>query len=387
MIKQQLSNLGLYLFFTFFTVLSSAGEANFSRTFFDLQISIEGTDGRPVIERTYNSLVKQKGLFGVGWCSNLETTLFFSDDYIYFSECGFGEEEAFKRTKNRNIFTSVKTPLRKVHFEKDTYTLSDSGKTRFKFNYQGYIIQEQRATGEVLNFEYGENKLIKNIKLVPGGIISVSYNTGKIKVLTQLHDIQYVLKEGRLAEILENGKLSKKYNYNKSGTMLSYMENDQISVVQGKRMPAAIKKAESNVSKGSNGLIEEVNLNGKITKYFWNNDKIVKVIEEDPLLQKQKVLEFSYDNLGRSKQAIVTENNVIKLISYNYDETNQLSEIIIDQQKISVKRSKANLQLTKLISEKEQYNFLLPDSSQNSDNLLSLYEQALVILTKIEVAN
>lgn len=385
--KQLLSKLLQFTIFVFLGTFCFAAETNFSRTFFDLQISLDGTDGRPVIERTYNSLVKQKGLFGAGWCSNLETTVFFSDDYIYFSECGFGEEETFKRTKDRKVFVSARTPLRKIIFDKDTYTLTEGGKNRFKFNYQGYLIQEARATGEVLNFEYGENRLIKNIKLVPGGVISFSYTTGKIKILTQLHDIQYLLKNGQLSEVWENGKLVKKYDYNKNGKMLSFMENNQVNAVQTKRAPAAVKKEEASVSKSTIGLIEEVKSNNKNTQYFWNNDKIVKVIEKNPLLQKEKIWEFSYDKAGLTAQVIVTEDKNIKIIKYSYDEANQLSEVFINQQRITVKRNKANLQLTKLLSGSEQYNFLLPSSQNNSMDLLSLYEQALVVLTKIEVSN
>lgn len=169
--------------------------------------------------------------------------------------------------------------------------------------------------------------------------------------------------------------------------MLSFMENNQVNAVQTKRAPAAVKKEEASVSKSTIGLIEEVKSNNKNTQYFWNNDKIVKVIEKNPLLQKEKIWEFSYDKAGLTAQVIVTEDKNIKIIKYSYDEANQLSEVFINQQRITVKRNKANLQLTKLLSGSEQYNFLLPSSQNNSMDLLSLYEQALVVLTKIEVSN
>ncbi|MEQ1722435.1 MAG: DUF6531 domain-containing protein [Pseudobdellovibrio sp.] len=375
--------------YLFFVSSAEGADLNFSKTFYDLQIKQGGTVGRAVFERTYNSEVKQKGLFGIGWCSNLESTLFFTDNCIYYSECGFGEEETFSRTKNRNLFISKKNPLRKITYEQNHYVLKNQDKLKMKFSYEGRLVQEIRDTGEIINLEYGTNQLIKSINLVPGGTINFTYTFERIRVRTQLYDLEYSLNNGNLVQITENSKVTHKYDYATNGKLKAFIDNGQISNVETlkKRMPSSITKANVQVNKGIDGLVEEIKKNDVSTKYFWRDNKIIKILEITNSEKKQKTTEFSYNSAGLIALAKISESNFPeKIIKYKYDDKSRLVQVIIDSQLIKISRLSSNLQLVKISSNKEQYNFLSPDADSNSTELLNRYEAALLTLTKTEVS-
>ncbi len=83
------------LFFVFcgFEVkaLVDTKNANYTKTFVD--ISIPGSGLPLLVERTYNSRSLYRGMFGYGWCSNLETRLeVMPDNTLMIVECGGGLE-------------------------------------------------------------------------------------------------------------------------------------------------------------------------------------------------------------------------------------------------------------------------------------------------------
>ncbi|MEK7357817.1 MAG: DUF6531 domain-containing protein, partial [Bdellovibrionota bacterium] len=61
----------------------------------DFEVEESGPD--LVLERTYNSRVEHAGVFGRGWCSNVESTLtFVSKSVAVFQFCGVGRAKIFK---------------------------------------------------------------------------------------------------------------------------------------------------------------------------------------------------------------------------------------------------------------------------------------------------
>ncbi len=68
--------------------------ANYTKTFVD--IALPGAGLPLLVERTYNSRSLYKGLFGYGWCSNLETRLeVMPDNTLMVVECGGGAEISY----------------------------------------------------------------------------------------------------------------------------------------------------------------------------------------------------------------------------------------------------------------------------------------------------
>ena len=81
---------------------------NYKKTFVDF--NLQGAAFPLTLERTYNSRSLYRGLFGMGWCSNLETRLsVLPDNSIKIVECGGGQEIIFlpfKQSQNLNIQVS-----------------------------------------------------------------------------------------------------------------------------------------------------------------------------------------------------------------------------------------------------------------------------------------
>ncbi|MEK7358073.1 MAG: DUF6531 domain-containing protein, partial [Bdellovibrionota bacterium] len=61
----------------------------------DFEVEESGPD--LILQRTYNSRVEHAGIFGRGWCSNVESTLtFVSKTVAVFQFCGVGRAKIFK---------------------------------------------------------------------------------------------------------------------------------------------------------------------------------------------------------------------------------------------------------------------------------------------------
>ena len=78
--------------------LVDAKSGNYKKTFSDFKI--EG-DAFPLsLDRTYNSRSLYRGLFGMGWCSSLETKLdILPDNTVKVTECGGGQATIFQSKK------------------------------------------------------------------------------------------------------------------------------------------------------------------------------------------------------------------------------------------------------------------------------------------------
>ena len=87
--------LGLVIGFAFSaTALVDTKSGNYKKTFVDFDLT--GNVFPLTLERTYNSRSLYRGLFGMGWCSNIETKVrVLPDNSIQLTECGGGQEVLF----------------------------------------------------------------------------------------------------------------------------------------------------------------------------------------------------------------------------------------------------------------------------------------------------
>ena len=100
--------ISLFLSFSAFSIVDTRS-AGYSKTFIDFK---SGDSNVPlVIERTYNSRSLHNGLFGFGWCSNLETLLaVLPDNSLRVVECGGGMEVLYHlqgSVPNVNLYVSA----------------------------------------------------------------------------------------------------------------------------------------------------------------------------------------------------------------------------------------------------------------------------------------
>ena len=100
--------------------------ANFSDTWTDMIVPNSGYELK--IKRTYNSRTLFNGMFGFGWCSDLESTLVVtSDGHLSLTECGGGLEFIFKsknssESQTREVIQKIISKMKKEKKNlKDSY--------------------------------------------------------------------------------------------------------------------------------------------------------------------------------------------------------------------------------------------------------------------------
>ena len=100
--------ISLFLSFSAFSIVDTRS-AGYSKTFIDFKS--RDSNVPLVIERTYNSRSLYNGLFGFGWCSNLETLLaVLPDNSLKVVECGGGMEVLYHlqgRVPNVNLYVGA----------------------------------------------------------------------------------------------------------------------------------------------------------------------------------------------------------------------------------------------------------------------------------------
>ena len=93
-IRSCLIGIGVLIFVFQAQALVDTKNANYTKTFVD--IFLPGAGLPLLVERTYNSRSLYRGIFGYGWCSNLETRLeVMPDNTLMVVECGGGAEISY----------------------------------------------------------------------------------------------------------------------------------------------------------------------------------------------------------------------------------------------------------------------------------------------------
>ena len=95
---------------------------NYKKTFVDF--NLEGSAFPLTLERSYNSRSLYRGLFGVGWCSNIETKVdVLPDNSIKLTECGGGQEVSFlTRNSKQNVPTQVEQIIKVVKSQNKSFS-------------------------------------------------------------------------------------------------------------------------------------------------------------------------------------------------------------------------------------------------------------------------
>lgn len=235
------------LFILFFIHLPAMGlvdtiNGNYSKTFVDFEIK---SSAFPLtLERTYNSRSLYKGLFGMGWCSNLETRLdVLPDGTPQMTVCGGGMEVAFL-TKNKvqnidvqvnKIVSAVKSQNKKLspaYFKQLKQKLLKSRILRSEF-LRAYKIKGKPLEKTLYSAEGRRNDTLEyNPKgffrrILPSGTYQFfNFSTGK---LIQVSDrtgnyIKFTWKGDQIQSAVDNKGQKIVFKYN---------NEDQIQSIQG----------------------------------------------------------------------------------------------------------------------------------------------------------
>ena len=256
----------LLLFFVCALPLSSAAivdtrSAGYSKTFTDFKTN--DLDYPLEIKRTYNSRSLYDGLFGFGWCSNLETRLsVLPDGMIKVVECGGGMEVLYQpKGKTPDVQAYVSIILKKLKEKKvrmSAKALNKLKKDLFKSqNLRANFISALEITGQAE----------KGLKY---------YAQGRVK--------EYVVFTSRgYTRYLPNGL---KENFNKQGRLIqSSNRNGKIEITwgskqvqvmsgRGRRIILSLDSKTGKVKKAAHGT-------KTVARYTHKGQDLVKVVNSE----------------------------------------------------------------------------------------------------------
>ena len=215
---------------------------------------IPGDGVQLLLQRTYNSVVREDGLFGFGWCSTLETRLtWISPETAVIQECGQGKDDVFsieaksakvekdsidqvmaavekkmKPTPPELRATLEQDPVFRAHVVRDfqvsfkpdskgTY-LSVSG-DRLSVESGDFV----RRRGKSERDFFGEKGELKAVANGAGKKITLTYDADVLKSVTDARGNRLFLKrgnDGHVTEITAPKGKSTKYEYSTAGDLV-----------------------------------------------------------------------------------------------------------------------------------------------------------------------
>ena len=282
----------LLLFFVFQAQsIVDTKNANYTKTFVD--ISFTGSGLPLMVERTYNSRSLYHGLFGYGWCSNLETRLeVMPDNTLMIVECGAGVEISYV-SKDIKINNSImikkimaqvrkKKNLTKQYIRQVEKDLKKSALLRSEliraFNLEGKATpgQKYQAVGR-------QND-------------SISFTGSRYKRTSANGQIQIFNKNGELVKELD-----------KFGNWISFQRR------KAKLVKVIDNRGRSLLFREKNGKLTISGSNKITAEYLIKSDNLVRVVNSKA--EKYIHLYDAYHNLTKNRYP----DNSYEILTYNTD--------------------------------------------------------------------
>lgn len=263
--------------------------ANYTKTFVDLEFPDKGIPFK--IERTYNSRSLYRGIFGYGWCSNLETKLeVMPDNTIMVIECGGGLEIPYTSgTSKINTSYKIKRIMERV---KNTKGLS-----------RKHIAQVHR---DLKKSSLLQSELIRALDLKGKAQIGTVYEAiGKQNEIIHFSGNEF-------KRFLSSGEIQ---FFDKKGVLLKTV-NKTGDWVKIKRKRGTIVKLIDNEGRNLRFQIKK----NKVTITGSYNTKITYIIKEDNLTSAQNtkndIYKYTYDKFHNLKKTCYSDNTC-EFIGYN----------------------------------------------------------------------
>ena len=173
---------------------------NFTHTFTDLAVPGRGLALN--LTRTYNSLAAStQGMFGYGWTSSYETSLSFDGN----GNATVHQDEGAQATffANGSGFTAPPQVLGTLGRNSDgTYTLTQRGKTQYKFSSSGQLLSESDLNGYTTAMAYNGAGRLSTVTDPAGRTLTFSYGSN-----------------GSVASVVDNAGRTVSYGYDGSGNL------------------------------------------------------------------------------------------------------------------------------------------------------------------------
>ena len=265
--------------------------ANYTKTFVD--IALPGAGLPLLVERTYNSRSLYKGMFGYGWCSNLETRLeVMPDNTLMVVECGGGAEISY-------VSKSAKGD-RSLMIEKIMAEVKKKKGLSRK-----YIKQVER---DLKKSALLQSELIRAFRLK-----GKAQSGGVYQALGRQNDtIQFT--GNQYKRFLPNGQMQ---FFNKKGLFIKEMDKSgnwiKIQRKKGLIVKVMDNKGRSLQFKRKKGVLTINGPNRTRAQYTVSNDNLVKVLNS-----KNEKFQYFYDNYHNLTKTRYPDNTY-EALTYNTD--------------------------------------------------------------------
>ncbi len=211
-------NWSLVLFFFVFYGASrvQAGINIFNGNFSLTETELQGERLPVQIHRTYNSKSRFHGLFGIGWCSNLETKLTIENRRLKIQECGSGRTVKYELDLASQVYRSLSHSNQTVEKVGLQYRRIFSGQGFETFDSEGYLLERSFASGE--NFVISRDpisKAIRSFRTRDGSVVTfTSKNSGTFMVMEfAAKKTTYALTSGNLTGVTDSEGQKTEYQY------------------------------------------------------------------------------------------------------------------------------------------------------------------------------
>ncbi len=265
--------------------------ANYTKTFVD--IALPGAGLPLLVERTYNSRSLYNGMFGYGWCSNLETRLeVMPDNTLMVVECGGGAEISYvSKSAKGNRSLMIKKIMAEVKKKK--------GLSR------KYIKQVER---DLKKSALLQSELIRAFRLK-----GKAQSGGVYQALGRQNDtIQFT--GNQYKRFLPNGQMQ---FFDKKGLFIKEMDKSgnwiKIQRKKGFIVKVMDNKGRSLQFKRKKGILRINGPNKTRAQYTISNDNLVKVLNS-----KNEKFQYFYDNYHNLTKTRYPDNTY-EALTYNTD--------------------------------------------------------------------
>ena len=209
--------------------------ASYTKTFIDIFLP---SSHLPLsVTRTYGSRSLYRGVFGYGWCSNLETRVeVLPDNSINVVECGGGKEVPYvSKASKRNkaiLITKIMTEVRKrknlskQYIKQVERDLHNSSLLQSEL-IRAFGLHGKAKVGQVYYAVGNENETIRfqgnrYTRQLANGEVQIFNKQGQlIQEMNQSGSwIKIIRKKGRIARVMDNKGRALQFRYNKAGNLL-----------------------------------------------------------------------------------------------------------------------------------------------------------------------
>lgn len=187
------------------------------------------------LERVYHSRSLQKGIFGFGWCSDLDTRLeLTSEGELYLYDCHRAGPARFLPSQSSRgiaeaglVFTSKELPNEKILYSRDVFTRTSSGR-RQAFDGQGRLVELTDAGNQTWKLKRAASGQLEGLQ------------SAKESLLVEMDPLAELVKriEGpkrqQIGYLYEGDQLrgvaaekNRRFEYDETGNLTKILENDK----------------------------------------------------------------------------------------------------------------------------------------------------------------